>query len=196
MLTFLKTEIQAEEFSLSVAAPNDDKSANRNHDGENLYTAAVLIAHDNFKRKCCEFCNLKNHVSSKCLKITEPASRKKILRQKGLCFSKEHLASSCKLHYICRKCNGKHHISICRFEPSKSGVTNPPSQEDSIEATASNFSSNKNTILLQTALATATNISEKLHSFIILQWESKNLHFHRFKRKIKTPSSKARKDFN
>ena len=59
---------------------------------------------------------------------------KKLLRQKGLCFtcfSKEHLASSCKLHYICRKCNGKHHISICIFEPSKSNVTNPPSQEDS-----------------------------------------------------------------
>ena len=94
----LKTEIQAKKFSLSVTVSNDDKSAKRSHVGENLYTAAALIAHNNFKRKCCEFCNLKNHLSSKCLKITEPASRKKISRQKGscfICFSKEHLASSC-----------------------------------------------------------------------------------------------------
>ena len=112
---------------------------------------------------------------SKCLKITEPASRKKILRRKGLCFicfSKEHLASHCKLHHICRKYNGKHHISICTFEPSKSNATNLPSQEDSVEATANNFSSNKNTVLLQTALATATNISGKLHSETLLLFGS------------------------
>ena len=141
------TEIQAKELSLSVTASNDDKSANR------------------------------NHVSSKCLKITEPASPKKILRQKGLCFicfSKEHLASSCKLHYICRKCNGKHHISICAFEPSKSNVINPPSQEDSVEATATNFSSNKNTVLLQTALATTTNIFGKLHSETLVLFDSRS----------------------
>ena len=115
MLKFLKTEIQAKELSLSVTASNDDKSANRNCVGENLYTAAALIAHNNFKRKCCEFCNLKNHASSKCLKITEPASRKKTLRQKCLCFicfNKEHLAISRKLHYICRKRNGKHHANL------------------------------------------------------------------------------------
>ena len=61
-------------------------------------------------------------------KNPEPASRKKILRQKVLCFicfSKEHLASSCKFHYICRKCNGKHHISICIFDPSKSYANFP-----------------------------------------------------------------------
>ena len=108
-------------------------------------------------------------------KITEPASRKKILRQKGLCFiyfSEEHLVSSCKLHYVCRKCNGKHHISICTFEPSKSNVTNPPSQDDSVEATTNNFSSNKNTVLLQTALATATNTSGNLHSETLLLFDS------------------------
>ena len=106
-------------------------------------------------------------MSSKCLKITEPESQKKILRQKSFC-----LASSCELHYICRKCNGKHHISICTFEPSKSNATNLPSQEDSVEATANNFSSNKNTVLLQTALATATNISGKLHSERLLLFDS------------------------
>ena len=170
MLKFLKTEIQAKELSLSVTASNVDKSAKRNHVGENLYAAAALIAHNNFKRN-----NLKNHVSSKCLKIIEPASRTKILQQKGLCFisfRKEHLASSCKLHCICRKCNGKHHISICTFEPSKSNVNNPPSQEDSVEATANNFYSNKNTVLLQTALVTATNLSGKLYSETLLLFDS------------------------
>ena len=58
MLNLLKTEIQAKELSLSVITSNDDKSANRYQVSENLYTAAALIAHNNFKRKCCEFCNL------------------------------------------------------------------------------------------------------------------------------------------
>ena len=68
MLNLLKTEIQAKELSLSVITSNDDKSANRYQVSENLYTAAALIAHNNFKRKCSEFCNLKSHLSSKCLK--------------------------------------------------------------------------------------------------------------------------------
>ena len=59
MLKFLKMEIQAKELSLSVIASNDDKSVNRNQVGENLYTGAALIAQNNFKRKCCEFCNLR-----------------------------------------------------------------------------------------------------------------------------------------
>ena len=51
MLKFLKTKIQAKELSLSVTASNDDKSANKNEVGENLYTAAALISQNNFKRK-------------------------------------------------------------------------------------------------------------------------------------------------
>ena len=50
ILKFLKTEIQAKELFLFVTASNDDKSANRNQVGENLYTAAALIAQNNFKR--------------------------------------------------------------------------------------------------------------------------------------------------
>ena len=67
MLNLLKTEIQAKELSLSVITSNDDKSANRYQVSENLYTAAALSVHNNFKRKY-EFCNLKSHLSSKCLK--------------------------------------------------------------------------------------------------------------------------------
>ena len=62
MLKFLKTEIEAKQLFLSVTASNDDKSANRNQLGENLYTVAALIAQISFKGKCCEPYNLKNHV--------------------------------------------------------------------------------------------------------------------------------------
>ena len=78
MLKFQKTEIQAKELSLSATAPHDSKSANKNQ-VDDVYTAAVLIAQNSFKRKCCEFCNLKNHVSSKCRKIIESTPTKKIL---------------------------------------------------------------------------------------------------------------------
>ena len=82
--------------------------------------------------------------------------------------TKENFAAK-RVCFICfsTECNGKHHINICTFETSKSNATNLPSQEDFVEATANNFSSNKNTVLLQTAFATATNISGKLHSEIL-----------------------------
>ena len=58
----LETKIQAKQLFLSVTASDDDKSANRNQVGENLYTAAALIAQISFKGKCCELSNLKNQV--------------------------------------------------------------------------------------------------------------------------------------
>ena len=70
-------------------------------------------------------------------------------------------------NYLCQKCTGKHDINICAFEPLKSNVTNPPSQEDSAETTANKFSNNKNT-----ALAIGTNISGKLHSETLLLFDS------------------------
>ena len=106
-------------------------------------------------------------------KNPEPASRKKILRQKGLCFicfSKEHLASSCKFHYICRKCNGKHHISICIFDPSKSYANFPVKKIPSMQLLII-FPAIK-TVSLQTALATATKVSGKLHSETLLLFDS------------------------
>lgn len=86
MLKFLKTEIQAKELSVSVSAGNYEKDLKKN---DNKFTTSALFSQNRSLSKnkgTCEFCNLKNHTSSKCLKITEPLARKNIVRQKGLCF--------------------------------------------------------------------------------------------------------------
>ena len=66
-----------------------------------------------------------------------------------LCLEKGHLELSCKLEYSCNKCGGKHNIAICTFLKNK---TNPsPSLSTTNAKTSTNFSSDKNNILLQTA---------------------------------------------
>ena len=74
------------------------------------------------------------------------------------------MATSCKSNYICHKCKGRHHISICTFSKNE----NPPqnittqTQGDGTGSISTNLSTNKNSILLQTALATITSPSEEL----------------------------------
>ena len=99
------------------------------------------------------------------------AARKQILRQKGMCFicfNLDHLAKMCKPSYKCRNCNGKHHISIRTFEKRDKSVKTE-SQNDT-EETTTNFSNNKNTILLQTALAVVSNLnsSERKNTLLLL----------------------------
>ena len=166
MLKFLKTEIQAKERSVSVTAINSNEKDSKKNEINKFTTSALFSQNSKFKGTC-EFCNLKNHTSSKCLKITEPFARKNIVRQKGLCFicfSNEHLATSCKSNYICRKCNGRHHIIICTFSADQNPPKNPITQNrgDGAGTTSNNLSTSKNSILLQTILSTTTNLKEKL----------------------------------
>ena len=75
----------------------------------------------------CAFCDRDNHFSNKCLKVTDPKARKELVKQKRLCFmcfQKGHSATSSKKHYSCKKCGGKHNISICTFT---NNTTLPPS---------------------------------------------------------------------
>ena len=53
---------------------------------------------------------------------------------------KRHISKTCKSFYVCRKCGGKHHISICKFEE----------KNDNPEAVVRDVESCR-TILLQTA---------------------------------------------
>ena len=90
---------------------------------------------------------------------------KQSLNRKGLCFicfKSDHLVNSCNSKYKCRKCNGKHHISICTFEKRDDSSDQNNGQPDG--ATATNFSNSRNNILLQTAtgVVSNTNNSEKI----------------------------------
>ena len=165
MLKCLKTEVEAKERSMFIGTSSELEKENK----DRKYTTSSFL--NNAQGKRCPFCELSNHVASKCLKVTNAASRKQTLRRKGLCFicfKSDHLASSCNSKYKCHKCNGKHHISICTFEKGDDSLDQNNGQPDG--ATATNFSSNRNNILLQTATAVVSNInnSETLTTNLIL----------------------------
>ena len=113
MLKILKREVESKGMSFSIGTSSEFEPEKRDRN----YTTSAFL-NSSLERKC-PFCNLNNHPASKCLKVTNMAARKQILRQKGMCFicfNSDHLAKMCKSSYKCHKCNGKHHISICTFE--------------------------------------------------------------------------------
>ena len=154
MIKCLKTEVEAKERSLSIGTSSDQEKQEK----DRKFSTSSFFA--NSKGKRCPFCDLDNHTASKCLKVTNAEARKQTLRKKGLCFicfSSEHLANSCKSSYKCHKCNqGRHHISICTFE-KKDDSTDGTEQNDGV--TATNISTNKNNILLQTATVVVSNLN-------------------------------------
>ena len=168
-LTFLKTDVEAKErlisnsnYDKSFDGNKDNKSKNSN--GRPFTSQSLFNSSDNHNprdniKKRCPFCNLNNHPPSRCLKVSNSVSRKTILRKSGLCFicfSGTHLASQCAFSYRCNKCKGKHHISICTFDGTKiSKLVN----SDDDYSTSTNFSTNKNTVLLQTAYVEINNPS-------------------------------------
>ena len=80
MLKSLKPEVEAKELSLFIGTYSELEKENK---GRRYTTPSFL---NNAKGKRCPFCELGNHVASKCLKFTNAASRKHTLCRKGLCF--------------------------------------------------------------------------------------------------------------
>ena len=63
----------------------------------------------------CVYCK-KNHLSHKCLIVTDVKARQAILRREKRCFictKTNHVAKICRSNYTCMKCKQRHHISIC-----------------------------------------------------------------------------------
>ena len=118
------------------------------------------------------FCD-KNHSTSRCIKITDPRARKPFLSSNGhcfICFGNFHATSSFKQNCKCKKCNGRHHISICTFSKPKNCAQAPQngqsqnSQSDPAtpdqDSTSNNFSTNRNNILIETAAASVSNLEK------------------------------------
>ena len=64
----------------------------------------------------CVYCNSETHKSIDCDKVTTMDDRRKHLAKNRLCFNctrGQHRAAECKSNSTCRKCQRKHHTSIC-----------------------------------------------------------------------------------
>ena len=88
--------------------------------------------------------------------------RKAILIRDGRCFvclKLQHRAQDCDSNKKCRKCNRRHHQSLC----DQSKKTNTENSEDQREVSSTNTSNtvkDKKTVLLQTAKAVACDMGE------------------------------------
>ena len=82
------------------------------------------------KTTSCVFCGSKNS-PNRCLLISETSTRKKLIKQKWLCFvclKEGHLANTCSEKYSCQKCHGRHNIAICTFSKPGPNPFNSNSQ--------------------------------------------------------------------
>ena len=126
----------------------------------------------------CVFCE-QSHASVACRSVSTADARKRILRSSGRCFNclrKNHLSRNCRSTSKCRRCNGRHHTSICakeqEQETSKEQEESPPSLAKPLDPEATAFepgtqtnprtpslvcSTHGKAILLQTARAVIFN---------------------------------------
>ena len=129
---------------------------------EDDYTLSALVNSSHKQsQKQCVFCNLKNHKSYKCLRVTEPAAQKEILKQNKNCFiclDFGHVVKKCNWDYTCKKCNGKHNVSICTFSNNQGDRFNS-NDENGGNSSSNNLATNSGSIFLQTAYTKVSNFS-------------------------------------
>ena len=93
-------------------------------------------------------------------KLTNRQSRTDILKKSYRCFlglKTGHTLQTCSAKYICRKCNGKHHISICDKGENRNSYAPQKKSPNTIVA----FVDQSKSILLQTVQADVFNIQTK-----------------------------------
>ena len=113
LLVTLKNGLEAKERSVS----SGDTHFERGEFCRYRSTTSPFHSGSEFIKGNCIFCSGINRNSNRCAKVTDPSARKQIIFQKSLCYicmSPKHKASKCNASYICKKCNGHHHISICQ----------------------------------------------------------------------------------
>ena len=128
-------------------------------------TASTLLASSpgsNGNQVVCVYCE-KDHLSSSCNTITDVAARKELLRKSGRCFvclKRHHLSRDCRSNFNCKRCRGRHHVSICVRTTNKSGGNPPTTQggskksqggDNSAVPTTTCYVGSQTPILLQTA---------------------------------------------
>ena len=116
----------------------------------------------------------------RCSKVTNRKIRKDLIFKNRLCFiclDNSHIASKCTSNYTCKKCEGRHNISICTkdfkndHQNSNGSQNSQDSQNQNLHQndnqTTTTFANNVNNILLQTACADIVSIengcSKKVH---------------------------------
>ena len=156
LLHIIKGEVEAREISDAMKT-NERRSTEASQRGLNLGTASSLVTRDQGlgKKKNCVFCG-EDHYSASCERISEISGRKDIIKRDGRCFvclAKGHRAAQCRSNKRCRKCNKRHHQSICESSPQTPEARQPPQTSENTNGNNALTSTtrNKKMVLLQTA---------------------------------------------
>ena len=164
LLEYMNQEIQASENCLTF-------SKTSNQDRSTAYNLGVsAVGDDEEDARKCVFCT-NVHFSSQCRKVTNVKSRVDILKRKRRCFvclSSGHQKRDCPSKYICKNCNGRHHISIC-FGKSRGEKNGSTVSDQNLVMSAR---SESEAILLQTATAEVHDCWEKARTMGRIMFDS------------------------
>ena len=179
----LKNELEAKERSVSPG----DKHFEMSEFSRYRSTTSSFHTGSEFIKSNCVFCSGNNHNSDRCAKVTDPSARKQIIFQKNLCYicmSPKHKTSKCNPNYICKKCNGRHYVSICQKGSLKSTVGNNSGAENNstnvqpalsatnqhqTQTVPNSYQQNQNDQTVINSADTVTNYSGNSYKNILLQ---------------------------
>ena len=167
IMEMLKVEVEAREASFSLKTQDSNLfgkgswERGQNHGIKSVSTAAFVTNSSNQSSNIkCAFCS-KQHFSASCDNVKDIGKRREILmkeRRCFLCLKRGHRASECNRPISCRKCNRRHHQSICNLNKAAEDQVNPEGservQDNSTTISAANFTKKSN-VVLQTATAMA-----------------------------------------
>ena len=119
----------------------------------------------------CVFCQ-QSHSPADCNSVPDLNARKRILRNNGRCFNclrTNHLSRNCRSTSKCKRCQGKHHTSICErgsYSRENPSLATPTELDPEALAYTPNPTTNtlcsteRKAVLLQTACAVVHNPSK------------------------------------
>ena len=139
--------LEAKERSSFILCHTSDQYQDRT-------TSPLLVKGDTEYKRVRVFCNRENHISHKCLKVSDPKTRFSILSRRKICFKcfkGGHLPVNCLKfkNYKCKKYFAKHNTSVSSRQAIPDAT--PVEELQNANTTLANF--NDKSILLQTVYA-------------------------------------------
>ena len=105
-----------------------------------------------------------SHAPTDCIAVTDPEQRRDSVKNQRLCFNclGQHKSSQCTSRYRCRKCQRKHHTSICpgpknSDSPGNTQRSDTPPRPSNNPSIPPNIPPSTSTALHLTTVSTSTS---------------------------------------
>ena len=165
ILEIIRKEIEARETCEFVG--EKEKKAVMHRPKANPGTVSSFHAKEksNMNNRCF-FCE-GEHFCYQCEKVTDPNTRKEILVKQKRCFvclKRGHISNSCKSNRRCRKCNNRHHQSICLKKTESQSEGDKRKGEangNEVRTATTRLESRNQTVVLQTARANVFGVNRE-----------------------------------